>query len=141
MYGFEPIPGISGGTIRTARFVKQSTAADQTFLEADANEQAVGISDVAPKAAPIDGANATDIAASGDQFMYHPEGNVCLLEIGSGGVTRGAQIKSDADGKGVLAATTGATMQWVGAMALETDAEGELARVLVKVFPIYPALT
>jgi len=135
MYGFEPIPAQAGGTIRTARFVKPSTAADNALLEADANEMAVGISDTGPRDAPLDGANATTIASADDQFMYHPEGNVCLLEIGSGGVTRGALIKSDADGKGVLALTSGTTNQWMGAIALETAVETEYARVLVKVFP------
>ena len=135
----EPIQGVAGGTIRTCRFVKISTAADHRLLEADANEQIVGISSQAAQEAPIPGASA-NAAESGDSFRYHTEGEVCLLEIGSGGVTRGAQIKSDADGKGVLAATTGTTLQWVGAMALESAEEGELAKVLVKSFPIRPAI-
>jgi hypothetical protein len=139
-HGFEPIPAIAGGTIRVCRFVKASTAADATLLEADANEEAVGVSQEGPKAAPVDGADSDDIAVATDPIAYFPEGSVCLLEIGSGGCTRGANLKSDADGKGVLAATTGATMQWVGAKALETASEGELAKVLVKVYPIYPAL-
>ncbi len=139
MFGFEPIQGVSGGTIRPARFVKPSTAADYTLLEADANEMAFGISDSGTRDAPIEDASG-NIAAAGDSFMYHPEGNVTILEIGSGGVTRGAEIKSDADGKGVLALTSGTTNQWVGAIALETAVEGELARVLVKVYPhIYAA--
>lgn len=140
MYGFETIPAVAGGTIRRSRFVKASTAADNTLLEADANEEIVGVSLEAPKAPPIDGASATEIAVATDPIPYYPEGKICLLEIGSGGVTRGANIKSDADGKGVLAATTGTTMQWVGAKALETASEGEFARVLIKSFPIYPAL-
>lgn len=139
MYGYEPFSAISGGVIRPARFVKTSTAADQTMLEADANEESVGISMESTRDAPIEGASG-EAAAAGQQIGYYPEGRVCLLEIGSGGVTRGANIKSDADGKGVLAAATGTTMQWVGAKALETASEGELARVLSKVFPIYPAL-
>src|SRR6185369_8897067 len=123
MYGFEPIPALAGGTIRPARFVKPSTAADNTLLEADANEMAVGISVEAPRDAPLTGAS-TDLAASGDPIPYYPEGCVALLTIGTGGVTRGAQIKSDADGNGVLALTTGTTMQWVGASALESASEG-----------------
>lgn len=140
MFGFEPIEAIAGGDIRTARFIKPSTAADATLLECDANEMAVGISAEAPRDPPLDGADATEIAEAGGQFEYYTEGHVCLLQLGSGGATRGAQLKSDADGKGVLAATTGATMQWCGAIALESASEDELCKVLVKVFPIYPAL-
>lgn len=139
MFGAEPIQAISGGTIRPSRFVKLSTAADYTLLEADANELIVGISDAGTRDAPIEDASG-NIAAAGDAFMYIPEGNVCILEIGSGGVTRGAAIKSDADGKGVLAATTGTTEQFIGAYALETASEGELARVLIKAHSRYPAL-
>jgi hypothetical protein len=141
MSGFEPIPALAGGQIRPSRFVKPSTAADNTLLEADANEMAVGISSEATRDAPIDGASG-DAATTGDgNMMYYTEGMVALLEIGSGGVTHGAQVKSDTDGKGVLAATTGATMQWCSAIALESALEGESARVLIKVFPIYPALS
>ena len=140
MFGAELIPAVAGGDIRASRFVKVSTAADATLLESDANEMTVGISHEAPRDPPLDGADSTEIAEATQQFDYYGEGRVCLLQIGSGGVTRGAQIKSDADGKGVLALTTGAVMQWVGAIALESASEDEFARVLIKSFPIYPAL-
>lgn len=133
MFGAEPIQAISGGTIRPSRFVKFSTAADYTLLEADANEMPCGISDAATRDAPIADASG-DIASSGDQFMYIPEGNVCLLEIGSGGITRGAYLKSDTDGKGVALAAS--TKQNVGAVALESASAGELCRVLVKTMQI-----
>ncbi len=140
MYGFEPQQAEAGGDIRPSRFVKQSTAADNTILEADANEEIIGISGPATMDAPIPGASA-NAAEANDPVTYHPEGNICKLEIGSGGCTRGANLKSDADGKGVLALTTGAVMQWVGAKALESASAGEFAMVLVKSFPIYPALS
>ncbi len=137
---FEAIQAKAGGDIRPSRFVKYSTAADNTLLEADANEVVIGIATEATQDAPIPNADG-DAGESGDPVMYYPEGKVCLLEIGSGGVTRGANIKSDADGKGVLAATTGTTAQNHGALALESASEGELAKVLVKITPkVYPAL-
>lgn len=136
---FETIPAIAGGVIRPSRFVKLSTAADATMLEADANEMVCGISHEGPRDAPLDGASGY-IAESGDEFNYYSEGRVALLEIGSGGCTRGAALKSDADGKGVLAATTGTTEQQIGAYATETASEGEFARVLIKVHSRYPAL-
>ena len=130
----------AGGDIRPHRFIKYSTSADNTALEADANEFVIGISTEATQDAPLPCADG-DAAESGDQVHYYPTGTECLLEIGSGGVTRGAWIKSDADGKGVLAATTGATAQFYGAFALESASEGEFARVLVWPLPkVYPAL-
>ena len=136
----ETIQGISGGTIRPSRFVKISTAADQTFLEADANEQTIGIAQDWQRDAPIDGADV-DAAEAGDPLSVNPIGCTCLLQIGSGGVTAGDEIKSDADGKGVTRATTGTTVQNVGAIALETAVEDELARVFVYRTSIRPALT
>lgn len=137
---FETIQGVAGGDVRPARFVKISTAADNTFLEADANEVTIGIATNATQDAPLPNADG-DAAEATDQLAVHPIGSVCDLEIGSGGVTRGANIKSDADGKGVLAATTGAIAQNVGAIALESASEGEFARVLVvQIQKLYPAL-
>lgn len=129
-----------GGTIRTARFVKVSTAADHTVLEADANEATIGISSDAAQDAPIPGAS-TNAGETGDSMMVNPIGSCPLLTIGSGGCTRGDELKSDADGKGVTRATTGATMQWVGAIAMESASEDELCRVMVVRYPIYPALS
>src|SRR5688572_18879068 len=100
---FENPPFVAGGDIRPCRFVKVSTAADNTVLEADANELPFGVSTNATQDAPIPNADG-DAAEAGDQVHISPPGRVCDLEIGSGGVTRGAWIKSDADGKGVLAA-------------------------------------
>lgn len=133
-------PMAAGGDIRPCRFVKISTAADNTYLEADANEEVYAISTNATQDAPIPNADG-DAAEAGDQVHVNPPGSVCDLEIGSGGVTRGAWIKSDADGKGVLAATTGTTAQNYGAKALESASEGEFAKVIVWPVPkVYPAL-
>jgi hypothetical protein len=139
MYGFEPIPAVAGGTIRPSRFVKASTAADNAILEADANEMIVGACAEHTRDAPIEDASG-NAAVSGDSVTYYPEGNRCLITVGSGGVTRGAEVKSDADGQAVLAATTGATKQWVAGIAEESASEGELAHILLKVYPHYPAL-
>lgn len=131
MFGAELIPAVAGGTIRPSRFVKMSTAADFTLLEADANEFVVGIAHEAPRDAPLDGASANLAESTApDPVPYYGEGRVCLLTIGSGGITRGAYLKSDADGNGVALAAS--TKQNVGAIALESASEGELARVLVK---------
>lgn len=138
-YGFEPMQVKAGGDIRTCRFVKVSTAADNTVLEADANEAIIGISSQATQDAPTSGASA-NAAESGDQLHIHPIGTRCLLKIGSGGVTRGDEIKSDADGQGVTRATTGTTVQNVGAIALQSAIEGDLALVMVFRSSVRPAL-
>lgn len=133
-------PGwVAGGDIRPSRFVKVSTAADHTVLEADANEAVIGISHESTQDAPISGASA-NAAESGDQLTVYGIGRSCLLKIGSGGCTRGDELKSDADGQGVTRATTGTTLQHVGAIALESASEGEFARVLVHRTSVYPAL-
>ena len=129
----------AGGDINTARFVNLSTSDDNTVLEADANETVFGISSESAQDAPIPSAS-TLAAAAGDYLRVYQPGEVCLLKIGSGGVTAGDKIKSDADGQGVAAATTGTTEQHYGAIALETAAEGALARVKVEVGRFYPAL-
>ena len=49
-------------------------------------------------------------------------------------VTRDGWIKSDADGKGVAAATTGTTVQQIGARALQSGISGQ--KILVYVWPM-----
>lgn len=129
----------AGGTIEPARFIKLSTAADYTVLQAGTNERVFGISMDASAAAPISGA-ATAAAVADGSLNYFGNGEVATLELGSGGITRGAFLKSDTDGKGVAAATTGATMQEVGAQALESGSAGEKVRVVVYRQQFYPAL-
>ncbi len=129
-FGFETPKLVCGGTIRPSRFFKASGSADHTILESDANEATLGIATDATRDAPQSGSSA-NAGEDGDQMSVNMPGVVCKLYIGSGGITRGAFLKSDADGKGVAAATTGTTLQWVGALALESASEGELASVLV----------
>jgi hypothetical protein len=132
---------VAGGNIGIARFVKQSTAAPFRVLQAGANERVTGISQLGQKYAPIPSNTNYYAAEAADNLAVYGEDEECLLLIGSGGVTQGALIKSDADGKGVLALTTGTTAQEIGAEAMQTASENEYARV--KVFiqtKVYPAL-
>jgi hypothetical protein len=139
-YGFEPQQGVAGGDIRPHRFIKQSTAADYTMLEADANERTVGVAQENTQDAPVTGGSA-NAAEAGDQFSYAPVGTIASVEVGSGGTTHGALLKSDADGKAVLAATIGATMQWISGIALESASDGEISKIQVVSYPLYPALS
>jgi len=140
MYGFEPIPAAAGGDIYPNTFVKASGAADNTILAAGSNVMVVGACAENTRDAPIDGASSK-AAESGDPVTYNPEGNRCKVQVGTGGVTRGSLVKSDASGYAVLAATTGPTLQWIAGVAEESASEGELATILIKVFPHYPALS
>lgn len=126
MSGFRQPTMRAGGDIRKCRFVKLSTTANKTLLEADAGETIYGISSEGSQDAPVDGASAL-AGAAGDMMEWHGLGETCLLEAGSGGLSCGTLAKSDADGKGV---TAGAGDK-VGAFVLTDAAEGELAEVTV----------
>lgn len=138
MPAMESYTHLAEGTIRPSRFVKAGSG-DFSALEADANEAVVGVSQEGTADPPIPG--VTPVAASsGDHLKVYGKGAECLLELGSGGITFGAYLKSDADGKGVAAATTGTTKQQLGARALEGGAEGDLIRVIVHIEGVFPAL-
>lgn len=131
---------IAKGDIRPCRFVKIDTSNDFGVLEADANEDGIGISQEGTKQAPIPGAS-TLAAADGENIQVYGPGEVCLLQLGSGGATRGGNLKSDADGKGVAVATTGTTIQLVRAVALQSGLEDEKIQVLIRPYDVRPALS
>ena len=132
------LPVISGGDIRPARFIKLSTAADHTVLEADANERVFGVSIDAAQDAPIPSADG-DAADAGDFFRYLGPEEEATLELADT-VVRGDLLVSDADGKGEPYDDAATTVQWIGAEAMESGAAGEKIKVIVKNFPIRPAL-
>lgn len=126
---------VASGDVRPCRIVKANTSADFGCTEADANEVGIGISREGTRA--FDSANA---AVAADHLLVFVEGAECLLELGSGGATAGAYLKSDADGKGVLVATSGTTEQNIVARAEEAGAEGAKIRVTVMIRARYPAI-
>ena len=133
---------VAGGTIRTSRFVKLSSAADNTALEADANEEAIGVSYEGSNYPPLSDLVSTDNAAvEGQEFRVYGPGDVCQIVAGDA-VTRGQKLKSDADGRGVPIATSGTTLQRYGGFALESAAAaGERIRFMVLPGSVYPALS
>lgn len=131
----------AGGTIRPSRFVKLNTSADFTVDEADANERIIGISQTGTRDAPgVTGAGTDAASAEEEVMVFHP-GQVAPLEAGSGGWSAGDMLKSDADGKGVIVATTGQARQWVGAIAEEAAAEGEIASVRIWPLSHWPTVS
>lgn len=132
-----------GGNIYPSRFVKGDASNDWTVLQAGTNEDAIGISTEGDANPPTSG-NTLGVPyyVSGQDMKVYGPGSVCLLELGTGGITRFAYLKADTDGKGVAATTSGATAQFVGAMALESGSAGDKVRVYVVHLPkYYPALS
>jgi len=120
---------IAGGNISPSRFVRQDDTADFQVLEADANSKLAGISMEGTREAPIPSVSTALAAQSGEPLQVYGDTEECLLELG-GTVRPGEDLKSDADGKGVTIAA-GATVQEIGAVALENGVDGELIRVQV----------
>lgn len=125
----------AGGTIVRARFVKSDATANNRVLQAGANAAIYGISQVGGRTAPTPDVTTSPPQAAivTEHLNVHEQGEECLLEIGSGGVTAGDLIESDSNGCGVTAATTAASVRNIGAKALETAAEGTLSRVKVQI--------
>ncbi len=133
---------VAGGTIRPSRFVKIDTSADYRVKEADANEALIGISQVGTNRAPLSDVVTTNNAAvEGEQLKVFGFSDFALLEAGAA-IANGEFLKSDADGKGVPALTTGTVSQNVGAIAMETaSASGELIRVQVVINTPRPVIS
>ena len=123
-------PLIAGGTIRRARFIKVSTAADHTALEAGANERVCGVTADWAHDAPIDGSDINH-ALAGDNLTFYGVGETCIVTVGSGGITRGDLLFSDAYGNAVTGITAAAG-RWISGEALESAAAGELAEIIVR---------
>ena len=124
---------IAGGTIEVSRFVKADTGAGKLnkVLQSAANDKNIGISQNGPYDAPGVTGAADDAARENLPLKVFGLGEECLLKIGAGGCTAGDYLESDASGQGITVVTTAATVRNVGAVALETAAAGELARVQV----------
>ena len=131
---------VATGNIRPCRFVKMDTGEDNSGAEADANEVTLGISEEGTEAAPIPSQTTQYHASDGTPIGLYSAGDICLLKAGSGGWTRGDRLKSDADGQGVTIASSGTTVQNIGAIGLESAAEGAFGRVQVRHESYRPAL-
>lgn len=121
MTSFDPVAALTAeGTIRPFRGVKIGSA-DNSGLEADANEEIVGVCD--GSSISFDVANH---AVSGGIIHLQP-GRIKFIE-GGGAVSPGGRMKTDADGKGVAVASSGTTTQNSIGIALETAADTKISR-------------
>lgn len=123
MGSFSDTPAlIAGGTIAPFRFVKVSTAADDTGLQAaEATTTILGVSD-----GSTNGPTSANHAVSGDPINLQG-GDVVLVQC-SGNITRGALVESDANGKAQTATTTTGA-RFHGYVALQSGADGLIIRV------------
>lgn len=126
---------VANGNISPCRFVKIDTTAgaDNYGVQAGANDITIGISGQGSDQAPLSDLVSTVYhAQAGELIRLHPNTDVCLLEIGAA-VTQGQRLKSDSSGRGVPGATSGATLQQYGAVALESSSNvGAKIRVQVE---------
>lgn len=123
MGSFSDTPAlIAGGTILPYRFVRPSTAADDTGLQSAAiTTPVLGVTDGSTKAF-----NSANHAETGDPITLQG-GDVVLVEAG-GNITRGAMVESDSDGKAITATTT-TGLNYQGYVALQSAASGTIIRV------------
>ena len=121
---------VAATTVRPSRFVIMSNTHDSKVDEAnDTDTRLLGISAEWRQDAPIPSETTGDAAASGEQLRVYGMGEICLLDLGSGGAQVGDYMKPDNDGKGVTG-TLGT--DFCGALAFETGAENDKIRVQVQ---------
>lgn len=128
----------AGGTIRVSRFVQLDTAADFTVVEGEANGRIHGIGSEAGYLAPLptttDDPPLAAVVGTSIKVTSRP-GDTGYVRVGTGGVVRGGELESDADGQCVTAATTAATVRQIAAIALESASAGELCLVQLAKYP------
>jgi hypothetical protein len=121
---------LANGNIAPCRFVKIDTGAGT-----DDYAHVIGVSGQGTNQPPLSDLISTQFhAQAGDPIRVHPDGDVCLLEIGAA-VTQDQRLKADVNGAGVPIATSGAALQQIGAIALESSTVvGSRIRVQVKIY-------
>lgn len=131
-------PAVAGGNIAPSRFVKLSSAAgtpssttepvvlQSTAGSGNAGDPPWGISQPSTRRVPLAGWDDGYAAVSGEVFtVIGPGDDAALLEVAAT-VVPGSELKSDANGKGILYAASG---DWIGAIALDAGVSGDLVRV------------
>ncbi len=119
MTNLDMLNAIAGGDIRPNRFVKASTAADNTVLECNAGDQPIGITTSSTIDYTSD--NHATSTAGEDSVSLQP-GRVHEVVCG-GTITRGDYVVPNADGDAI----TSDEGSWI---ATESGADGEIIRVL-----------
>ena len=126
MGSFSDTPAlIAGGTILPFRFVKPSTSADDTGLQAaEATTAILGVTDGSTRR--FDSGNH---AETGDPITLQGGSDGTVLVEAGGNITRGSLVQSDSSGKAVVAVTTPAGLYYQGYVALQSAASGTIIRI------------
>ena len=134
------IPFTAGGTINASTFVKWDSS-DYKVVAAGANDAIVGAA--GPELADVQNGTGSAVihARSGDPVNVIPFGRIALVYVGSGGVSRGGKVKSDASGQAVACAATGTTAQNQAGYAMRTAASGDVVEIYVWPAWFIPALS
>lgn len=116
------------GAISISVFVKESATNDNSVAQAGSGDKPIGISQESASLAPY-GSNASGAAVSaGDFLRVYQVRDICNLQAGSAGVTRGDFLKPDANG----AAVTASTSDYYGAFAMESIPSGAFGKVQIE---------
>lgn len=127
----------AGGNISPATFVKVSTAAPHTCLQAGSGDRTIGISQPGTKFPQgLLGVSNTYAAQAGDEIDIFGLGDITRLVLGTGGCAANDLLLPDGSGNGVVASAVGSAVQWVGAIALEDGNAGEQVEVQVVILPV-----
>lgn len=116
---FENIGWVANADINCARFVKLISGTKYRVAQAVANDQVIGVSPQNQRTPTIIGTlAATTLAASaGESIDIELQTSLAWVEVGSA-VVEGEWVKSDANGRAVPIATSGATKQMVAGLCL-----------------------
>lgn len=133
---------MANGTITIASFVKlvTGTGNNNYVVIASTNDAVIGVSGMNLKYPQGLGGSTTTCAEAGDGIEVIQAPYTAMLTLG-GTVATGGYIKSDSSGFGVAIATTGTTIQQIGARALAGGASGNLCLVQVWMAPVFVALS
>lgn len=124
----------AGGNIYPARFIKADPSNEGKCIQATANSKSLGVSQVGTNYPPLNDPAVTVsgyAATEGQTIEFHAIGQVCLVEAGAA-INPGDDLKPDADGKAVPIASSGTTLQRIGARAIGKATEaGHFIRCFV----------
>lgn len=124
----------ANGDIYPCRFVKTDTTASGCVIQATAGDKTFGISQKDTRYAPFSAIDDGKAAIAGEMVgVSGPPDTEILLEVGAVAVAADVWLKSDGDGKGVLASTD---HDQVGARALRPGNPGDFIPVQILQFTL-----
>lgn len=123
---------IAEGTITPFTFIKAGTLGGGGGLVCGLGDRPIGISFKDSRRSDYVDTTAAPgtLALVNEPFSIYTEASECFLRIGSGGCVQGDVLKPDSSGFGIVDASD--TISY-GAVALQTGASGDIAKVEVRI--------